>query len=626
MKAQCENLKAYLDGELSLLERLRMRVHLRRCPGCRVDALEFRRLAAEIKQPVDKTVPSSLRDRVMADANAAASARAEAPASAASRSRAKGVFTVKRALFASAFVIGLVAIGVGLLPRGRENTALADVARAMSKVKSVHYVGWEVGPTGNRIKEEGWIKGSSKARRRREHGDCVQDFADDGKTVVRISNYGESACATISRSRGSEGWPTGLSMDLFRGQSQLRGCQNLFRPYTMTSRQTTLPNGRSAVVYELNWSDDKRRLVVLTVDAHSDLIVGMEGFKGLESGREKTEAIERIEYNVEIPDSVFRPAIPKGARVTDLLTPRPADVVERRKAEKKRLHDDPSAHVIWDVKGGKKSVCSAVFHPSFWFEVTESDGVLVAYVPDRNIYRVVGRARVYSEDGSYSQIVEDGEIRLPGKPQMRANEQVLMRDGGPGAYCGLHHGDPHRGFRRFVNVGDGPLTIVWYNDLLLRKYVFAIKGTAKLVPFGTVYRNQTVAEDDVPGHGLLGVEATSGLPKLDWGDLPASELKIAKAELDVDMRLSKIHSTRDAEGRVLIDGERVMITGERGGYYSGRAGIGIMAAGIGPTAWILEIESKRVYVIIGTVKVLPSGEICKNGRVSFSGEVLSSEE
>lgn len=622
---KCDNLKAYLDGQLGLFDRLLMLAHVRLCAPCRQNRAEWLSLSRQIERLEDEPVPSALKDRLITDAvTAAASARARSTSSSPERPRVMEVLKMRKAPLAAGLVVILVAIGFWLLPSRRGDFALADVARAMSKVKSVHFVGWKLDSSGNRKKMEGWIKGSSKVRWRTEGAGYVNDAADDGERVVEIWGSGGFQRATIRPSKGSAEWSRqGLSADLFYGHGLLRDLQDTIRPYTVTSRQTALPDGRRVVVYELNRPSDKT-LLLLTVDRDTDLIVRAEGFKDLESGREKTLAIERIEYNVEIPDSVFRLAIPRGAQVTDLLSPlpaAPADVVERREAEKKRLRADPHAHVFLDIGEGRRGSGGTAYHPSFRFEVTEYDGIMVAYVPDRNIYRVVGRARVYSKDGSYSQIAEDEDIRLPGEPQYP--EPVLLLDGGrPGAYCGLKEVHPRNSqFRRFLNVGDGPLTIATKGHM--GKRTFFIKGTAKLLPFGTVYRNLTVKENDLPG-----IEAIRSLPKLDWGSLPASEVEIAKAELDVAMRLDEIMSTRDAEGRVLIDGERVKIKMQAGGGYQAHRGLKFEAAGIGPTACILRIESKdeHKFVIIGTVRVLPSGEICKNGRVSYGGEVISSEE
>jgi len=613
---KCDNLKAYLDNQLRFFDRLVMRAHTRSCAECRQNTAIWSPLSREIERLEGEPVPPTLREKLMADAiAAAASTRARQASTPIEQGGAQRVWRIRKAYLAAAFVVLMVAVGFGLFPYRTANSALAEVARAMSKVKSVHFVAWKAHSTGKRGRIEGWVVGSSKMRIRTESGGAVEDFADDGSTVVEVNTWARPPYATIYRSETSARWPMDISIDLFRGRGLLKQWENPLRPYKMTSREITLTNGRKAVVYELNWPGQK---TLLTVDPDSDLIVGLENLKFAGTDQEVREVVERIEYNVEIPDSVFTPAIPKGIPVLDLTRPVPAAVLEWREAEMKRLRADPNVKVFWSAGGGYKSRGGVLYRPGFRIEVAGSGPVMMAYLPEADLYRVVGTARVFSEDGSYSRFVEDQDVRLPGQPQYPKPE--LLLSGGPGSHGGLDEHDPHRGFRRFVNVGNGPLTITFKCEWGETQRTFFVKGTAKLVPFGVVCKNQTIKENDLPD-----IEAVRDPNKLDWGGLPASEIEVAKAELDVQMRVREIFSTKDAKGRVLIDGERVRITYHCDGTYcSGR--VKIVPAGVGPTATTLGIRSKRVYVIIGRVKVFPSGDICENGRVSFSGKVLSSEE
>ena len=572
-----------------------------------------KRLSKEISQLESEPVPTGLRDKLMAEAMTAAdAARAQTPSPAPRRLSAQGVFTMRRVCLAAAFALLMTAVGLWFFPRQNGNAALADVSRAMAKVKSVHFVGWEEDSNHGRSTMEGWIEGDSKLRYQRQGEKWLEDYGDDGKTVVEVNTYSRNPCATIRPSQTSERWPMELSVSIFRGHNILENARNPLYPCKITSRRSTLPDGRTVVIYTLGWPQQK---TTLTVDADSDLILRMESLKHFDE-REVREAIDRIEYNMEIPDSVFRPSIPKAMRVLDLTKSLSPAIAKRRQAEKKRLQSDPTVHITWHIPGGNRSSCGAIYRKGYMFEVAGPGEVMIAYVPALDVYRVIGTVRAFSQDGSYSRYAEDEDVRLPGKPNLHEYEKALLENAGPGAYRGIKYSNPRRGFQRFLNVGDGPLTVL----LDTHRDVYIIKGTAKLVPFGIVYQNQTIKTGDIPD-----IRAVSDPEKLDWAGLPEHEVEVAKAELDVRLRVRELYNTRDAEGRFLIDGEWVKITNHcDGGYSDGR--IRIEPAGIGPTATTLGIKSKRVYVVIGRVKVFPSGKICKNGRISFDGKVISSEE
>lgn len=59
-----ESLKAYLDGEVSLSQRLALRLHLFRCESCREEISEMQRISVQIKKS-DSPLPSALRDRIL---------------------------------------------------------------------------------------------------------------------------------------------------------------------------------------------------------------------------------------------------------------------------------------------------------------------------------------------------------------------------------------------------------------------------------------------------------------------------------------------------------------------------------------------------------------------------------
>ena len=489
---KCENLKAYLDGELGRFDRLIMRAHLKLCATCRENAAEWARLSREVERLEGEPVPLGLKERLMTAATeSAASARAWHASSPAEISRAKGVWTMRRVIVAAGIAVLLMVFGVWLLPRPQDNVARADVlddmARAMSKIRSVHITGWRLDDaTGERRAMEGWVKGPDKMRITVKG---IEDVADDGKQLVAVE-YGELPQVSVRPTGTLPGLYDGMTyLDLFSGPSALRSAMTVNRARMVSERPVRLADGRKGTATELQRAGGDK-MVILT-DSATDLLAGWKTFRSDGTCR---EVIEKIEYDVPIPDSVFKISIPESLPVlkmggsprrttekgkTDAKPVKVAGSTAKqpaldREAEKKRLFADPNARCIANFRRGS---CGSPFHSGFRFEAIGEDGIAVFYLPDRNVYRVIGKARVYS--AGYSEIVEDGDIRLPGEPEI---EEVLMLNGKPGAYCGISKDDPEAGVYRLQNIGPGPCTIT-LNKL---KQAFVIRGRAKLLPTGEI--------------------------------------------------------------------------------------------------------------------------------------------
>lgn len=69
--SQCErlqpDLKAYLDGELSHLQSLKIRRHLRRCPACRQEIEQMEKIGAELRQQDAATLEPDLRAKLLSN-------------------------------------------------------------------------------------------------------------------------------------------------------------------------------------------------------------------------------------------------------------------------------------------------------------------------------------------------------------------------------------------------------------------------------------------------------------------------------------------------------------------------------------------------------------------------------
>jgi len=403
---KCENLKGYLDGQLGLFDRLLMLAHVRLCAPCRQNRAEWLSLSREIGRLEDEPVPSALKERLITDAvTAAASARARRTLPASRRPREQEVWKVRKALFAAGLVVILVAVGFWLLPNRQGDFALADVARAMSKVKSVHFVGWS-SKSGEHRKFEGWVEGQSRMRVCEEG---VEDVADDGEKLTFINYRGGACTATIKPSREFPGLEEHMGyLDLLVGPNALASALKLNAADLVGSEPVALPDGRKVIVFELASGKRKGRL---TVDAETNLVVKWEAF---DKNGEVVYAIERFEYNVEIPESVFSITIPSDAIVSDLRSAGTSGSSAGREALSQKLRA-AGGRTIGKLDTGQ---CGSSAHPGFRFRCLSKNGIEVYYFPDRNVYHVMGKALVYDHDGSsgFRQIVEDGEIHLPGKP------------------------------------------------------------------------------------------------------------------------------------------------------------------------------------------------------------------
>ncbi len=602
---KCDNLKAYLDGELGIFGRLMMRRHMRTCEACRTNAVEWSRLSCEIEQLEGEPVPPTLRERLMADAmTAAATTRSHELPLAPGQPRAQGVWTMRRASLAAVFAVIMVAVGLALLPREKENTVLADMANAMARVGSVHFTGFAVDGNGDRRELEGWVKGVNRLRIRIEGR---EEIADDGNRLIAVE-FGPLAKVTV---RVSEAWP-GLAegmtyLDLFSGPGSLRSAMAGNGAKIVNSANVVLDGGRQGVVTELKGSDGARMRIF--TDARTDLLAKSETYN---RAGQLVESVQRIEYDAPVADSVFKMSIPKNLPIVDLVGPRVDAPTGNYDADLASLNADPNAEMLLTVGRYENHVrcsCGTFCHPGFHFEVLGRGRAAIYYLADRNVYRILGKARAHNdEERWYSEPVENGDIRLPGEPQV---EKVMMLNGKPGEYCGVEFGGPYR----FQNMGPGNATITYHRI----KKAYVIRGTAKVLPIGRVCTNDVVSLDTDYGRDIA--EYTNGGGKLDWGGLPEPEIEGLKADMEVAFSLAKI---KDDGNR--IDGETV------GGQYGGGSrphGILIEPAGPGTLVWILEVSSKRELHVLGRARVQMEGKpdrIVKNAVINYDGEIISSEE
>ncbi len=152
---------------------------------------------------------------------------------------------MRRALSASAFAVFLLAIGLGLFPRWKMDSALANVARAMARVKSMHVVGWKLRGSGERQRIEIWAKQGEKLRY--EYGD--ETVVDDGRKLLSLIARNGSVSVTINRPKAFPGLGQGMSyLDLFMGEQLVKQLTDRGELGVAGTRAVELPDGRRAVL------------------------------------------------------------------------------------------------------------------------------------------------------------------------------------------------------------------------------------------------------------------------------------------------------------------------------------------------------------------------------------------
>jgi len=395
-----EKPKTQKHSRSRLVNRLGALAHAAFCSTCRRSRADWSHLSREFGRLEDEPVRGSLEEKLVADAmKASAAARSQMADAFPKRARAREALRMKRALLAAGFALILVLTGISLFPRLQPSYALAQVARAMAQVRSVHFVGWYTDhDSGQRRKLEGWATGSSKLRFSLE-GDMEEYL--DGDRLVRVHLSGPEPEAVIQSAKEAE---PEFTLNLFQGPTALQALIKRARAEVVSSGARTLPGGRKAIVYEVRARGIRW---LICADPQTRLLMRFEECSG---GKPRT-VIERFDYDLDIPDSVFEPAIPKGMPVVDLLTPPSPEKKEWRFKQHQKLYQQ-GAEVVVSIHSGKDE---SPFHPGYAFKCLSSGGLLVYYVADEDVYWVLGTARVSGPNG-FSRIVEDGTIKLPGQP------------------------------------------------------------------------------------------------------------------------------------------------------------------------------------------------------------------
>lgn len=310
---------------------------------------------------------------------------------------------MKRALPVTVLAVFMIAVGLWFLPGQKADRALADMARAMAGVKSMHVVGWKVNGSGEKQRIEIWAKADGKCRI--EYGD-TELLVDDGEKLVSQVTYNGETSVTINRAGEFPDLGEGMSyLDLFVGEQMARKITQQGGLGSAGSRSTTLPDGRRAVVMELRSGPQK---ALITVDAETNLVQELEAYDDDGTLRFK---LDKCEYDLSVPDSVFAISIPSNAVVIDQRVPVSEDREKWREAMEERLYAN-GAGCACKIHSGESGT---QYHSGLRFRCLGRDGIGVYYFPKRNTYYVLGKALMHDKNSDFRRIVEDGEVRAPRK-------------------------------------------------------------------------------------------------------------------------------------------------------------------------------------------------------------------
>ena len=259
-----ESLKAYLDGELPLLESLKMRVHLSHCASCREERTALQEFSAKLKED-DTPLSSNLRSRILNSVS-----YSEAP-----------VVTTARPAFSRAFktyawvgtAMSLIA-GAFFINRMQSGTpALSDRMQSSTPARSEMKKSASPSPSAPMTSATRSAKMKVK--------DVVKTFSQDAQSADGSLSEGKSASEANgveyeqSKSSGAPG-SSGMSRQRYsapESSSQPKNDVNGYSEFTFDS----LPAGRikeedkasPPAVADSSRTDQKSNATVLSVAPRS---------------------------------------------------------------------------------------------------------------------------------------------------------------------------------------------------------------------------------------------------------------------------------------------------------------------------------------------------------------------
>lgn len=303
----CTQFLETLVSDRRLRARLALAAHRRRCPKCRVIAQDADVIAGALAELPRWRMPVGLDERLLATPSRVRTMSDERPR----RRLGRGT---KLGLVAAA--IAVAAAGWLALHRGEKQGALAQALEEVRNAETIHFVARPDQTEADRETIEFWIRDETHFRQEKSKDGklswvCVQQ-GDVQRSYTAWSN-------TYNLTRGQIG--TGLH-DF--GQLLLHTdllLPSLARHYQNpegtrhTEERIRDEDGRDAVRHTLQIEGPER--VTFSTDAKTGRIMALE-CEALDAGTwRRVMWFDGIEYNIPIPDEVFRLEPPEGATVLE---------------------------------------------------------------------------------------------------------------------------------------------------------------------------------------------------------------------------------------------------------------------------------------------------------------------
>jgi len=222
----------------------------------------------------------------------------------------------------------------------------------------------------------------------------------------------------------------------------------------------------------------------------------------------------------------------------------------------------------------------------------------------------------FSEDQAL--VCPDISIRRSERESRRLNPPVACLD--PGQCRVVEPGLPYY----FENVGDARLTIMHHSA----KDTYEAHGKVKVLPLGKVYSNETFKVGPLDEIGAARTIDAVATP--EWGSLPKDQKTYAQAREDITFCrcVARYKAGLPVTGCKTIDGEpaRLMYSGEPDGSCGAyRSDLRFQLLGSDMKKLYQLMPSGR-FRVHGTVRVIQTSQVCKNGWIDKNGKVTSTEK
>jgi peroxiredoxin len=198
-------------------------------------------------------------------------------------------------------VAAVAVAAVTLAPSWMAARVMQRAHAAVSRVSSIHAIGWSVAPDGSRTKREEWWQAGRRSRSEEFHQGRVELIAAGRRWVYEAKRNR----VTVRRWRDVSTDEAPTLANISRGLAQSNSLTSL----RLLGERVV--DGRRLIEVEERSPDAEYR-GVLRIDPDTDLLVQAEGQRR-EGNRWVTERFYEMSYNVALAESLFQPNFPKNA-------------------------------------------------------------------------------------------------------------------------------------------------------------------------------------------------------------------------------------------------------------------------------------------------------------------------